>query len=51
MSGFDNEAVDEEFFADTPIKSNFICSLGYGSDENLFPRLPRLRFEDAGRLA
>jgi nitroreductase len=51
MSGFDNEAVDQEFFADTPIKSNFICSLGYGSDENLFPRLPRLKFEDAECLA
>ena len=51
MSGFNNEAVDSEFFANTRIKSNFICSLGYGSDENLFPRNPRLTFEDAGRLA
>jgi 3-hydroxypropanoate dehydrogenase len=51
MSGFDNDAVDREFFADTRIKSNFICSLGYGSEENLFPRNPRLAFEEAGRLA
>lgn len=51
MSGFNNEAVDEAFFAGSSIKSNFICSLGYGSDENLFPRNPRLPFEDAGRLA
>jgi 3-hydroxypropanoate dehydrogenase len=51
MSGFNNEAVDREFFADTHIKSNFICSLGYGSDENLFPRNPRLSFEDVGRFA
>jgi nitroreductase len=51
MSGFDNAAVDAEFFADTSIKSNFICSLGYGTDENLFPRNPRLTFEEAGRLA
>ena len=43
--------VDAEFFADTSIKSNFICSLGYGTDENLFPRNPRLTFEEAGRLA
>jgi 3-hydroxypropanoate dehydrogenase len=50
MSGFDNEAVDHEFFANTSIKSNFICSIGYGSDENLFPRNPRLTFEEAGRL-
>ena len=51
MSGFSNDAVDLEFFPNTRIKSNFICSLGYGSDENLFPRNPRLTFEEAGRLA
>jgi 3-hydroxypropanoate dehydrogenase len=51
MSGFDNAAVDQAFFADTRIKSNFICSLGYGSEQNLFPRNPRLTFEEAGRFA
>jgi 3-hydroxypropanoate dehydrogenase len=51
MSGFNNEGVDSEFFANTPIKSNFICSIGYGSDENLFPRNPRLTFEETGRFA
>jgi 3-hydroxypropanoate dehydrogenase len=51
MSGFNNEAVDSEFFANTRIKSNFICSIGYGSNENLFPRNPRLTFEEAGRFA
>jgi 3-hydroxypropanoate dehydrogenase len=51
MSGFSNEAVDSEFFANTTIKSNFICSIGYGSDESLFPRNPRLTFEEAGRFA
>jgi 3-hydroxypropanoate dehydrogenase len=51
MSGFSNEAVDSEFFANTRIKSNFICSVGYGSDENLFPRNPRLTFEESGRFA
>jgi len=50
MSGFDNKAVDAEFFAGTRIKSNFLCSIGYGSDENLFPRNPRLTFEQAGRF-
>ncbi|HTY50456.1 MAG TPA: malonic semialdehyde reductase [Steroidobacteraceae bacterium] len=50
MSGFDNAAVDREFFAGTRIRSNFICSLGYGSEENLYPRNPRLAFEDANRL-
>jgi 3-hydroxypropanoate dehydrogenase len=51
MSGFSNEAVDSEFFPDTRIKSNFIRSIGYGSNENLFPRNPRLTFEEAGRFA
>ena len=51
MSGFSNEAVDREFFPNTRIISNFICSIGYGSDENLFPRNPRLSFEESGRIA
>jgi 3-hydroxypropanoate dehydrogenase len=51
MSGFDNAAVDREFFAGTRTKSNFICSIGYGSDENLYPRSPRLSFERATRFA
>jgi 3-hydroxypropanoate dehydrogenase len=51
MSGFNNEGVDAAFFAGTNIKSNFICSLGYGNDKNLFPRNPRLSFEEAGRFA
>ena len=50
MSGFDNAKVDAVFFAGTRIKSNFICSLGHGTDENLFPRLPRLAFEDACQI-
>jgi len=51
MSGFDNAGVDREFFADTRIRSNFICSLGFGTDEKLFPRNPRLTFDEAGRFA
>jgi hypothetical protein len=47
MSGFDNAGVDKEFFAGAPVKSNFICNIGYGTDENLFPRSPRLSFEEA----
>jgi 3-hydroxypropanoate dehydrogenase len=51
MSGFDNAGVDREFFADTRIRSNFICSLGYGTHEKLFPRNPRLTFDEASRFA
>jgi 3-hydroxypropanoate dehydrogenase len=42
-----NAKVDAEFFAGTTIKSNFICSLGYGDASKLFPRSPRLTFEQA----
>lgn len=47
MSGFDNAAVDKAFFAGTNIKSNFLCNLGHGNGEDLFPRSPRLDFNDA----
>ncbi|HEX4533981.1 MAG TPA: malonic semialdehyde reductase [Rhizomicrobium sp.] len=47
MSGFDNAGVDREFFANTQVKSNFICSLGYGDPAGVFPRNPRLSFDEA----
>jgi 3-hydroxypropanoate dehydrogenase len=50
MSGFDNGKVDALFFAGTRIKSNFICSIGHGTEENLFPRLPRHTFEEACQI-
>jgi nitroreductase len=50
MSGFDNAGVDGEFFAGTNIKSNFIVALGHGTDENLYPRNPRLAFEEANTI-
>jgi 3-hydroxypropanoate dehydrogenase len=50
MSGFDNAAVDEAFFKGTRIKSNFIVSFGHGTSENLFPRGPRLAFEEANQI-
>jgi 3-hydroxypropanoate dehydrogenase len=50
MSGFNNAGVDDAFFAGTKIKSNFICIIGHGTDENLFPRSPRLRFDEANQI-
>jgi len=59
MSGFDNAKVDEEFFPvstpdeaapNGPVKSNFLCNLGYGDPAKLFPRSPRLAFEEACKL-
>lgn len=45
MSGFDNAAVDAEFFAGTPVKSNFISMLGHGDPATIFGRLPRPGFD------
>ena len=62
MSGFDNAKVDQEFFsspapkadgafiAEGPVKSNFLCNLGYGNAAKLFPRGPRLGFDEACQL-
>jgi len=65
MSGFDNAKVDQEFFAAAPawtgasargfiaagpVKSNFLCNLGYGDAAKLRPRGPRLEFEEACQL-
>jgi 3-hydroxypropanoate dehydrogenase len=44
MSGFNNAAVDEAFFAGTAVKSNFISTLGYGDPSTIFPRSPRPEF-------
>ena len=46
MSGFDNEAVDREFFAGGRVKSNFLCALGHGDPAGLFERLPRPAFSE-----
>jgi len=64
MSGFDHAKVDEEFFAagkpcfgcdqeffpEGHVKTNFLCNLGYGDPGKLFPRLPRLPFNEACSL-
>jgi 3-hydroxypropanoate dehydrogenase len=44
MSGFNNAAVDEAFFAGTKVKSNFISTLGYGDPASIFLRSPRPEF-------
>jgi 3-hydroxypropanoate dehydrogenase len=47
MSGFDNDKVDDEFFADRGWKSNFLINLGYGEPGTAHDRLPRLSFDEA----
>lgn len=50
MSGFDPEGVKAAFFPDSAVEPNFIVNLGYGTDENLFPRSPRLGFDEAAQI-
>ncbi len=64
MSGFDNARLDEvffgagkecekceqEFFPAGHVKSNFLCNLGYGDSSRLYPRSPRLEFNEACTL-
>lgn len=47
MSGFDADQVKAAFFPDKPWQANFLCNLGYGDPAKLFPRSPRLAFEQA----
>jgi 3-hydroxypropanoate dehydrogenase len=50
MSGFDNQQVDELFFKGTTWKTNFVCTLGYGDEEKLYPREPRLEFDEVCKI-
>lgn len=50
MSGFDAVKLNEVFFNDTSVSVNFVCSVGYGDAGKLYPRGPRLSFEEACRI-
>ena len=50
MSGFDAARLDEEFWAGTSVRTNFICNLGRGDPAKLFARSPRLPFDEACRI-
>jgi len=46
MSGFDPDKLNAEFFPDGKWKVNFLCNLGYGDQRKLYPRNPRLEFDE-----
>jgi 3-hydroxypropanoate dehydrogenase len=50
MSGFDQQKVNAEFFPDGKWKANFLCNIGFGDPSKLFPRNPRLSFDEASRV-
>lgn len=51
MSGFDNAAVDQAFFAGTSVRSNFISTLGTGDPATIFGRSPRPGFDRFNTIA
>lgn len=50
LSGFDAQRVDETFWSGTQVKTNFLCCMGHGDPSRLFPRLPRLDFDEVCRI-
>jgi 3-hydroxypropanoate dehydrogenase len=50
MSGFDKARVDAEFFPYGEVKSNFLVNIGYGDPARLYPRGPRLGFDEIARI-
>lgn len=46
MGGFKKDGVKKEFFPDESLEANFLCNIGYGDPKNLFPRGPRLDFDE-----
>ena len=50
MSGFDAAKLDAEFWPDSTVRTNFVCSLGHGDASKVFARSPRLAFDEACTL-
>jgi 3-hydroxypropanoate dehydrogenase len=50
MSGFGPATVNAAFFDGTRIRTNFLLNIGYGDTAKLFPRNPRLAFEEIARF-
>jgi 3-hydroxypropanoate dehydrogenase len=50
MGGFDRAKVDEAFLKGTSWTANFLCNIGYGDDSKLFPRGPRLEFDEVCKI-
>lgn len=50
MSGFNAEAINREFFADSSWRANFLINLGYSDGSVGKPRAARVSFEDAVRI-
>jgi 3-hydroxypropanoate dehydrogenase len=50
MGGFDAAKVEAEFFPGGKVKANVVINVGYGDDAKLFPRSPRLSFDQMAKI-
>ena len=50
MSGFNAQAVNETFFPDGRYKANFLLNLGVADPAGVYPRAPRLAFDEVARI-
>ncbi len=50
MGGFDAKATDAAFFPEGEAKSLFLINIGHGDETKLFPRNPRLDFDEMAKI-
>ena len=50
MSGFDTDKLNSGFFPDGQCEVDFICALGHGDASKVYPRGPRLAFDQACKV-
>lgn len=50
MSGFNPQAVNDAFFPDGRYKVNFLLNLGVADPAGVYPRAPRLAFDEAAQI-
>ena len=50
MSGFDPAKVNAEFFPDGRYKANFLLNIGVADPVGIYPRGPRLAFDEVVQI-
>jgi 3-hydroxypropanoate dehydrogenase len=50
MSGFNADAVNQAFFPDGRYTANFLINLGVADAAGIYPRAPRLAFDDVAQI-
>lgn len=50
MGGIDAAAIDREFFAGSSLRTILVVNIGHATEDGIFPRNPRLGFDQAVTL-